>query len=228
MPSQQVPSFIVMPRAVLVQTLNDLKVDLTNNTAVALKLYQNNVTPVDTTLLSAYTEANFGGYAPVTIVTASWNGAYLDPVGRAYMDTGLSVFICNGNAANTIYGAILVQDTVGGTRATATCTVSASVVTSITITNSGTGYQIPPIATFSGGGGTGATATFAVNSSGNVSTATITSGGAAYTAAPTISLEYPYTLVASYPFPAGVPMALSTDALPVVAPLIIPPITATP
>jgi hypothetical protein len=225
MPTQQVPAMVVMPRLVLNQMLNDFKTDLTGNTSVALKLFQNNIAPVDTTLLSAYTEANFGGYAPIII--ASYNGSYLDALGRAYMDTGLQVFTCNGNSSNTVYGAMLTQDS-GGTRATATCSVASSTVSAITITNSGTLYQIPPIATFTGGGGSGASATFFINGAGNVTTATITSGGAAYTAAPTIALEYPYSLVASYPFQQGVGMALSTDALPIVAPIIIPPIAVTP
>lgn len=46
-----------------------------------------------------------------------------------------------------------------GTQATATCTVTgAGVVNGITITNPGSGYYNPPSVTFTGGGGTGASA----------------------------------------------------------------------
>lgn len=51
---------------------------------------------------------------------------------------------------------------VGGTQATATCTVTDGVVTAVTITNPGSGYLTPPSVTFTGAG-TGATATAYLN-----------------------------------------------------------------
>jgi hypothetical protein len=45
------------------------------------------------------------------------------------------------------------------TQATATATVVANAVTAVTVTNAGTGYVNPPTFSFSGGGGSGATAT---------------------------------------------------------------------
>jgi len=61
-------------------------------------------------------------------------------------------------------------------------------VTSIGITNSGSGYDAasPPILTISGGGGTGATASVTVN--GSVSEITVTAGGSGFTSSPLVSI----------------------------------------
>ena len=61
-------------------------------------------------------------------------------------------------------------------------------VTSVGITNAGTGYDAasPPVLTISGGGGTGATASVTVN--GSVSEITVTSGGSGYKSSPLVSI----------------------------------------
>ena len=48
----------------------------------------------------------------------------------------------------------------------------------------------PPSITISGGGGTGATATTTVSSTGIVNGVSITSGGSGYTSAPSITIDY--------------------------------------
>ncbi len=143
--------------------LSSFATTLTSNSAVALKLYNNNVSVQPSTLLSALTETNFGGYAPILI--ASWNGPYVDVNLQAYILSALAIFTCNGTSSDNVYGAYLVADN-GGTRATATATVASSTVSAITIGTAGTGYTIPPVATFSGGGGTGAAATFTLSGGG--------------------------------------------------------------
>jgi hypothetical protein len=61
--------------------------------------------------------------------------------------------------------AISAPTTAGGVQATATCTVTAGAVnTTFTITNAGSGYIEQPTITFSGGGGSGATAYATVGS----------------------------------------------------------------
>jgi len=73
------------------------------------------------------------------------------------------------------------------------CTVNASVVTSvknITITNGGTGYTLPPIITFIGGGAEiNAIATCTI-SNGSIDTVTLVSPGYNYTSTPSIQLSY--------------------------------------
>ncbi|MEP6883303.1 MAG: hypothetical protein ABJC66_01010 [Gammaproteobacteria bacterium] len=71
----------------------------------------------------------------------------------------------------------------GGSGAAATATVSG-VVTSVSLTNGGSGYTSTPSVSFSGGGGGNATATAALV--GTVGSVTITSGGSGYSSAPTV------------------------------------------
>ena len=61
-------------------------------------------------------------------------------------------------------------------------------ITSVGITNAGTGYDAasPPVLTISGGGGTGATASVTVN--GSVSEITVTAGGSGYKSSPLVSI----------------------------------------
>ena len=73
--------------------------------------------------------------------------------------------------------------------ATATVASTPGPVTSITITNGGSGYFYPPVITFSNGGGSGASATASV--SGGVLSYTNLVGGSGYTSAPTVTLSYP-------------------------------------
>jgi hypothetical protein len=59
-------------------------------------------------------------------------------------------------------------------------------VDKITITTAGSGYTTPPAITFSGGGGSSATATSSIGPSGDVTDINITAGGTGFTSAPTV------------------------------------------
>lgn len=72
--------------------------------------------------------------------------------------------------------------------ATATASVSAGAVSSITVSSAGEGYTVAPDVVFDGGGGTGATATATI-SNGFVTGITVTAGGSGYTSAPTVFLR---------------------------------------
>jgi hypothetical protein len=76
--------------------------------------------------------------------------------------------------------------------ATATAAITGDAVSSITITDGGQYYNsaLPPTVTISGGGGNGATATATVSAAGIVTGISITSGGTAYTSAPTVTIDY--------------------------------------
>jgi hypothetical protein len=64
----------------------------------------------------------------------------------------------------------------------------AAAVTSINVTDGGTGYADAPDVTVSGGGGSGLTAKAAIDGAGTVTAITITDPGKDYTSAPTISV----------------------------------------
>jgi len=85
----------------------------------------------------------------------------------------------NGNVTANVLGNI----------ATGTITVptTSTLLTSISVTNGGTGYTAAPTVSIIGGGGTGAVAT-ATFSGGSVTGITITNVGSGYTSAPTIVL----------------------------------------
>lgn len=72
-----------------------------------------------------------------------------------------------------------------GSGATATAATTNNTVTSINVTDGGTGYNSPPVVQITGGGGTGATAE-AIVSGGIVTTVRVVTGGTGYTTVPTV------------------------------------------
>jgi hypothetical protein len=82
--------------------------------------------------------------------------------------------------------AIAAPDISGGVQAVATATLAtAGAVKTIAVSGGGAGYTTAPTITFTGGGGTGATATATV-SGGAVTAINVTAGGSGYTSAPTV------------------------------------------
>src|SRR5439155_2932548 len=61
-------------------------------------------------------------------------------------------------------------------------------VTGISVVDGGSGYRVAPIVNITGGGGTGATAVAAIDSTGKVSAINITNPGTGYTGTPTVQL----------------------------------------
>ncbi|AOO17084.1 neck protein [Cyanophage S-RIM12_RW_22_0110] len=76
--------------------------------------------------------------------------------------------------------------------ATATAAITGDAVSSFTITDGGEHYKtaLPPTVTITGGGGSGATGTAVVSSTGIVSSITVSSGGTGYTSAPSVIIDY--------------------------------------
>ena len=72
-------------------------------------------------------------------------------------------------------------------QASLTAVLTADVVTSVTITDGGSGYSVAPQLIFSGGGGSGAVAT-ATLTAGVITAVTVITGGSGYTSAPTITV----------------------------------------
>ena len=87
-----------------------------------------------------------------------------------------------GDATGT--GSILISTPV----ASGSSSVTGGVVTSVSVTNGGTGYTAAPLITFSGGAGSGATATASV-SGGVVTGIIVTNGGSGYTSNPSVKFN---------------------------------------
>ncbi|HTI71941.1 MAG TPA: LamG domain-containing protein [Candidatus Limnocylindria bacterium] len=88
--------------------------------------------------------------------------------------------------------------------ASATASLAGNAVASVAVNDGGAGYLRVPLITFSGGGGTGATAV-AVVENGAVKSIAVTSGGSGYTNAPAVAVAAPASfledgLVLFYPF----------------------------
>ncbi|MFM2176838.1 MAG: hypothetical protein RL015_936 [Verrucomicrobiota bacterium] len=79
------------------------------------------------------------------------------------------------------------------TVASGTGTFSGGAVTGATMTNQGAGYTVPPIVSFSGGGGSGAAGVPVLSADGRITGVTITAPGTGYTSAPTISFTPPFS-----------------------------------
>lgn len=109
---------------------------------------------------------NVGGTNPVTASGQSvlrWNDKSGN--GRNALATRVvsSLSLVNGGSGYTTPPDVTItRHPTGdstGTGATATATISGGVVTALTLTTRGNFYQVDPVVSFSGGGGTGATAT---------------------------------------------------------------------
>jgi len=76
--------------------------------------------------------------------------------------------------------------------AAATAAITGDAVSSFTITDGGEYYKsaLPPTVTITGGGGSGATGTAVVSSTGIVSGITVSAGGSGYTSAPSVTIDY--------------------------------------
>ncbi len=152
----------------------------------AAKAY--NVAALQTALPAAY-----GASQPKPVVPeAAYNKAFGASYTNHYMhvvDSSLTFTPDGASEVNSVNvtngGSNYIAPTVtftggGGTGAAATATVSLGVITGLTITNHGTGYNTAPTVAITGGGGSGATAT-ATTVGGVVDTLTLGVGGTGYT-----------------------------------------------
>jgi hypothetical protein len=114
--------------------------------------------------------------------------AEIDAVEQLF-DNSIRLFMDPGGSGDFTVGEEVVGDEF---LAKATSSITGDAVTGITITDGGSHYKVatPPSVTITGGGGTGATATSTVSTSGIVNGISITSGGSGYTSAPSITIDY--------------------------------------
>jgi len=119
-------------------------------------------------------QINNAGTPTLKITLPSTTG----PCGIIWCDStsfGEYIFICDGTVGWVIDENLVATQ------------ISNTGITSIVLTNGGTGYTTAPDVTISGGGGSGATATCNVNG-GVVTSIEITNPGTGYTSDPTVSL----------------------------------------
>lgn len=156
-----------LPGAALLGATGTLLADLTTyfgegGTIAIVNRVEDSETPADlqanligdavarTGLYAALKAKALTGYQPRVLVTAGDTGSWID-------DGIVSVAVSNGGTGYTSAPTVAITGT-GGAGATATATVVNGVVTAVTITNPGSGYETASVA-FSGGGGSGAAAT---------------------------------------------------------------------
>ena len=114
--------------------------------------------------------------------------AEIDAVEQLF-DNSIKLFMDPGGSGDFTVGEEVVGDEF---LAKATSAITGDAVSGITITDGGSHYKVatPPSVTITGGGGTGATATSTVSTSGIVNGISITSGGSGYTSAPSVTIDY--------------------------------------
>lgn len=78
---------------------------------LVLKLFKNNYTPVEASIASNFTEADFTGYSALTLTGASWTVTEGSPSNAAYAEQSFTSSA--GSQSQTIYGYYLVRATSG-------------------------------------------------------------------------------------------------------------------
>lgn len=80
------------------------------NTALTLRLYSNNLTPIGTTLAAAFTEVTGGGYVNKPLTFANWTIVEGNPTQATYNATQEWTFTGVTGGPGTIYGYYVTRD----------------------------------------------------------------------------------------------------------------------
>ena len=105
--------------------------------------------------------------------------------------TGTISAISGGTSSGfTTQPTISITNPLTGTGFTASAIFTATSIASFTILTSGSNYLAQPVISFSGGGGTGATAYGTINATGNVVGYTGLTGGSGYTTIPSVVTNF--------------------------------------
>lgn len=89
-----------------------LKDALSVDETYTLKLYQNNYTPLASSVAGDFTEANFTNYTSKTLVRASWGAATTVSNKASSTYATIQSWTC-GASGNTIYGYLVIGTTSG-------------------------------------------------------------------------------------------------------------------
>jgi len=68
-----------------------------------LKLYRNNLTPTNSSVLADFTETTFTGYSSQTMTAGNWSAATTNPSNKAESSNSELAWTC-GSTGDTIYG----------------------------------------------------------------------------------------------------------------------------
>lgn len=120
---------------------------------------------------------------PSASLTFNANG--VDYIGSKLFES-LSFAVKNNLAPRYIAGGGFQQNGSGATAGTVT--LASTVITAVAVTAGGTGYNVPPAITVTGGGGSGAVIT-ATTAGGIITGFVVVFGGTGYTSAPTINIQ---------------------------------------
>jgi hypothetical protein len=144
--------------------------------------------------IGAFTITSGGtGYTSTTPVTITGNGTasgYNATVSATGTITGISGGTSSGFTKFPTAPVITITTPLTGTGFVATANLTATSIASISVVTSGINFFAPPVITFTGGGGSGASATGTINSSGNVVGYTGLIGGSGYTSLPTAVITF--------------------------------------
>jgi hypothetical protein len=117
-----------------------------------------------------------------------------------------------GSAANITTSVPHNLSNPSGSGATGTATLTNLTLTSIGITNAGSGYQVSPLVRITGGGGTGASAAATV-SGGKIVAVNIITGGTGYTSVPVIQFEPASGSFVQFQTTGTLPAPLTSDTV---------------
>jgi Concanavalin A-like lectin/glucanases superfamily len=139
-----------------------------------------------------------GGYATIPRVTLVGGGGTGATATATLMNTSVTaITITNpGHGYTNAPSVVIDPPPYPPQSATASVQVVDGFVVGATVINGGHGYSANPTVTFTGGGGTGASAVATVVN-GSVSSLQITNPGSGYTSIPTVSIELPTSAIIS-------------------------------
>lgn len=95
-----------IPYACALPFVNTITAGLLNGAAI--RLFKNDLTPINTTVLADFIQADFTGYAAQTL--AGWAVAILDANNKGSSTATVNTWTCSGLAVpNTVYGVYIVS-----------------------------------------------------------------------------------------------------------------------
>jgi hypothetical protein len=144
--------------------------------------------------IGAFTITSGGtGYTSTTPVTITGNGTasgYNATVSTTGTITAISGGTSSGFTKYPTSPTVTITTPLTGTGFVGIVNLNTTSIASISVVTSGINFFAPPVITFTGGGGSGASATGTINSSGNVVGYTGLIGGSGYTSLPTAVITF--------------------------------------
>jgi hypothetical protein len=103
---------LIVPDEGEIELLKKLLILTTDTETYSVKLFQNNYIPSSSTTAADFTEADFDGYAPVTLNRSDWSTPTIDISSDALSTAPSQSWTC-GTFGNTIFGYYVLGSTSG-------------------------------------------------------------------------------------------------------------------